>query len=223
MWHVLKAELAYSRPYLLGGLGLAAGVGLMITVIFAAVGEDGPPPQKADGIRIMFLVMAPLIVSFIVQAYRSEERRLRLLMMLPLTPRQLAGVTVLLPTIFFGVGILAAGLVMGAGALVRGKFELDTFNLVAFVGGQIFAYVQMGLLAQEATAASRQRRRKAAIGAWAGFGIAVVLLASLYLISAGGRLGSLTWGLLGLGHLVVALAVIGPTVAIFAGRTDFTR
>ena len=25
MWHALRAELAYCRPWLLGGLGLAAG------------------------------------------------------------------------------------------------------------------------------------------------------------------------------------------------------
>jgi len=33
MWHALRAELAYFRPWLLGGLGIAAGVSLMMLVI----------------------------------------------------------------------------------------------------------------------------------------------------------------------------------------------
>ena len=34
MWHALKAELAYFRPWLLGGLGLAAGVVVLVSLIF---------------------------------------------------------------------------------------------------------------------------------------------------------------------------------------------
>ena len=66
MWQALRAELAYSRSYLLGGLGLAAGVAVMVSVVFYAVGEEGPPPHAAAGIRGMFLIMAPMIVGFIM-------------------------------------------------------------------------------------------------------------------------------------------------------------
>ena len=220
MWHTLRAELAYSRPYLLGGLGLAAGVVLIVSVVFQLVGEDGPPGPAAAGIRGMFLMMAPLVVGFIAQAYRSEERRARLLLAGPLTPRQIAAATVLLPVVLFGLGVLVAGLGMAAVALLSGKLELESLSLVGFVGGQLFAYVQIGILVQEATAAHRQRRSRAAAAVWAGFAAAVLLLAVLYLGLAQGFLG---WGHLILGHLAVALAAMVASVTLYAGRTDFTR
>ena len=220
MWHALRAELAYSRPWLLGGLGLAAGVVIIVSVVFLAVGDDGPPSHAAAGIRGMFLIMAPMVVGFIAQAYRSEERRARLLLAGPLTPRQIAGAAVLLPVILFGIGVLGAGLVIGAGSLVTGKLELETLNIVGFVGGQMFAYVQMGLLAQEATAARGQRRLRAAAAGWAGFVLAVLLLAALYLALAQ---EFLSWIHLILGHLIVAVAAMVASVALYAGRNDFTR
>jgi len=84
VWHALRAELAYSRPFLLGGLGIAAGVVVILSVVFLAVGDDGPPSHSAAGIRGMFLIMAPMIVGFIAQTFRSEERRARLLLSGPL-------------------------------------------------------------------------------------------------------------------------------------------
>ncbi len=220
MLHALRAELAYSRPYLLGGLGLAVGVVIIISVVFSAVGENGPPSHAAAGIRGMFLIMAPLIVGFIAQAYRVEERRTRLLLAGHLTPRQIAGVTVLLPTLLFGIGILAAGLMITVGFLVTGRFELESVNIIGFVGGQIFAYTQLGLLAQEATAAHRQRRPRATAAAWLAFVTSVLLLAVLY--SALVR-EVLAWNHLILAHLVIVIFAMVASVALYANRTDFTR
>lgn len=220
MWHALRAELAYFRPWLLGGLGLGAGVVVLVSVVFYVVGEHGPPSHAASGLRAMFLIMAPLIVAFIAQAYRSEERRARLLLAGPLTPRQIGGAAALLPVALFAIGILAAGLMLGLGYLVTGKLELEAVNLVGFVGGQMFAYAQMGLLAQEATAARGQRRLRAAVAGWAGFAAAVLLLAALYLALAR---EVLTWTHLIGGHLIVAAAAGVASVMLYAGRTDFTR
>ena len=66
MWHALRAELAYSRSWLFGGLGLAIGVVIIVSLVFFAVGGDGPPSHAAAGIRGMFMIMAPMIVGFIV-------------------------------------------------------------------------------------------------------------------------------------------------------------
>jgi hypothetical protein len=220
MWHALRAEIEYFWPWLLGGLGIAVGVVVIISVVFWVVGADGPPSHAAAGIRGMFLIMAPMIVGFISQAYRSEERRARLLLAGPLTPRQIAGVMVILPLILFVTGALAAGLVIGAGALVSGKLELETLNIVGFVGGLMLAYVQMGVLAQEATAAHNQRRRRAATIGWAAFVVTVMLLAALYLVLA---LQLLTWNHIILGHLIVAVTAMVASVALYTGRTDFTR
>jgi hypothetical protein len=211
MLHALRAELAYFRPWLLGGMGLAAGVVIIVSVVFFAVGDDGPPSHAAAGIRGMFLIMAPMIVGFIIQTLRSEERRTRLLLAGPLTPRQLAGVMVLLPVILFAIGVLAAALVISADALVTGKLAPESLHIVGYVGGMLFMGTMIGLLVQEATAAHRQRRLLAAAAGWASFVVAMLFLAALTAPS------------LHLGNLIVALATMVATVAMYTGRTDFTR
>jgi hypothetical protein len=222
MWHALRAELAYSRPYLLGGLGIAVGVVFIVSLVFFAVGDDGPPSHVTAGIRGMFLIMAPVVVGSIVQALRSEERRARLLMAGPLTPRQLAGVTVLLPVVLLGIGILGAGLVLGAGFLVTGKVDPKSVHIVGYVGGMIFMTQMMGLLGQEATAAHRQRRVRVAAAGWTGFALALLLLAALTAMVIAFQ-GPLSWPSLHLGNLIVAVIAMAATVAMYSGRTDFTR
>lgn len=222
MWHALRAELAYNRPWVLGGLGLAAGVVVIVSVVFFAVGEDGPPSHAAAGIRGMFLFMAPLIVGFIIQTYRSEERRTRLLLTGPLTPRQLAGVIVLLPIVLFGIGVCAAALMLGVEFLITGKLALESLHIVGYVGGLIFMGLMIGLLTQEATAAHRQRRLRAATAAWAGFAAGVLLLAGLT-VAVVFLQGPLSWPILHLGNLIVAMTAMVATVLLYSGRTDFTR
>ena len=222
MWVALRAELAYSRPWLLGAFGIAVGVVVIVSVVFFAVGDDGPPSHAAAGIRLMFLVMAPLIAGFIIQTYRTEERRVRLLLAGPLTPGQLAGAMVLLPAVLLAMGILAAAGMLFVESLFSGRFELESLQMAGYVGGMIFMMLLMGLLAQEATAAHRQHRRRAAIAGWAGFvgavlALTVLSLAALYLQ------GPMTWPSLHLGNFVVALLAAGATCALYTGRTDFTR
>lgn len=223
MWHALRAELAYSGLALLAGLGIAVGVVVIVSVVFIAVGEDGPPSSEVAFLPGMFLMMAPLLVGFVVQAFRNDERRSRLLLAGPLTPRQIAGASVLLPVVFLGVGLLSAGLVLGAGALFGRELNPESLYIVGFVGALIFAYVQMGLMIQEAVAAGGERRGRAAAAGWGGFAAAVVLLLALCLAAALGWLGSLTWVYMILGHLIVAAAAMVATVELYAGRTDFTR
>ena len=222
MWHALRAELAYFRPWLFGGLGLATGVVAIVTLVFFAVGDDGPPSHAAAGIRAMLLIMAPVIVGFIVQGYRAEEQRVRLLLAGPLTPRQLAGVAVLLPVVLFAIGVLAAGLSLGVETAITGRLETEGLHLAGYVGGLLLMMEMVGLMAQEATAAHRQRRRRAAAAGWAVLVVAVLFLAALT-ASALVLQGPLTWPSLHLGNLVVALAAMAATVALYAGRTDFTR
>ena len=219
MWHALRAELAYSRPFLFGSLGIAAGVATLVSVVLLAVG-DGPPRHVTAGLRGVFLILAPMVVGFIAQAYRYEERRVRLLLAGPLTPRQLIGVTMLLSVVLFGVGVLAATLLVGAEALITGKLELESLRMVGYVGGLLFMQMQMGLLAQEATAARGQGRLRAAAAGWAAFVLAVLLLAALSLAAVQ---EALTWIHLTLGSLIVALSAMLASAALHAGRTDFTR
>jgi len=120
MWHALRAELAYFRPWLFGGLGIAGLVVVILSTVIRFVGEGGGPPIF---VVAMFPPLAGMVVSFIAQALRVEERRARLLLAGPLTPGQLAGVTVLLPPCFVGLSVLAAPLLVGLGVLIAGKVE----------------------------------------------------------------------------------------------------
>jgi hypothetical protein len=212
MWHALRAELAYFRPWLLGGLGIAAGVGgLLMVIIWLVPGADGTPGFLPE----MFLIIAGMVVSFIAQSYRWEEGRNRLLLAGPITPRQLAGVAVLLPACLVGLAALAALLKFGLFALVTGKLQLVNLGFVGAFTGEFLAYAQMGPLAQEATAARRQQRNRDSIVGWTVFvGVVLVLAASmLFRNSIQGYLGQLV-------AVVTAMAV---GAWLYEGRTDFTR
>jgi hypothetical protein len=212
MWRALKAELVYFWPWLLGGLGIAAGVGaLLMGIIWFVPGADGTPGFLPE----MFLIIAGMVVSFIALSYRSEERRARLLLSGPLTPRHLAGVMVLLPACFVGIAALVALLKFGLIALVTGRLELANLGFIGAFTGEFLGYAQMGPLVQEATAARRQGRGPAGVVGWAVFVGAVLVLAAsmLFRNSIHGYLGQLV--------AVVTAMAIGAW--LYEGRTDFTR
>ncbi|MBD3852906.1 MAG: hypothetical protein IFK93_16480 [Acidobacteria bacterium] len=212
MWHALRAELAYFRMWLLGGLGIAAGVSVMMLVIKWFVDDaEGIPGFLTS----MFLFIAGMVVSIIVQSYRWEERRTRLLLAGTLTPRQLAGVLVILPACFMSVGALAAVIMIGLTALITGNLDHTDLRMTAVFGLEFWAYAQMGPLVQEAAAARRQGRGRAAIVGWMVFAGAILLLAVgmffRHLIQAN------------LGQMLAIVMAMVVAAAIYQGRTDFTR
>ncbi|MCK5377936.1 MAG: hypothetical protein KAJ78_00975 [Acidobacteria bacterium] len=212
MWRALRAELNYFWPWLLGGLGIAAFVVVLLSVLVRFL-EDGEGPPSF--VVAIFPIIAGMVVAFIAQSYRVEERRARLLMAGPLTPRQLAGVTVLLPACFAVLGALTAAPMIWLATLITGKFELSTLPVVAGFAGQFWAYAQLGPLAQESTAARRQQRPIAAITGWAVFvGAILVLTASQFFMHSI------------FGHIWVAMAAVAAmavAAALYLRRTDFTR
>ena len=220
MWHAFRSELAYQKAYLLGGLGLAAGVAALVSVVFYLIGDEGPSGHAASGIRGMFFVMAPMIVGFIAQSFRFEERRTRLLLAGPVTPRQIAGASVLLTVALLGVSVLAAGLMVGLGVLFGSKLEPKGLQMIGYVGGLLFMMMQLGLLIQEAVAARRQGRVRAAIFAWAGVSVGALVM---YALSFGAIWGSVGWIPMNLWNLIVAAAAGAASVVLYGGRTDFTR
>jgi hypothetical protein len=214
MWRALKAEFTYFLPWLLGGLGIAAFVSGLLIVLTVFVNDSDGVPGFVVG---MFPIIAGMVVAFIAQSYRSEERRARLLLAGAMTPRQLAGVLVLLPPCFVGIGAVFGGLwVALAWWLARsGSLEGATLPTLGMFSVQFLAYAQMGPLAQEATAAHRQRRRRAAFLGWAVFVGAILFLvaAQFVLHSMLGRFGLVA---------VIATAMV-VAAALYSGRTDFTR
>lgn len=222
MWQAIRAELAYFRPWLIGGYGIAAGVIVIVSLVFYAVGEDGPPAHAAAGIRGMFMIMAPLILGFVIQALRLEERRTRLLLAGPLTPRQLAGINALLPLILLGVGVSGAGLMIGIEALLTGRLETEALHIVGYVGGMIFVGLMVSQLTQDTAVAYRERRRKAAVISWAGFAVALLILVALTTVAVMFQ-GPLSWPIMHLGNAIAAAAGMAASVALYSGRADFTR
>ena len=222
MWHALRAELAYYQSYLLGALGLATGVAILVSLIFYAVGDEGPPSHAAAGIRAMFLIMAPMIVGFVATGLRDEERRDRLLLAGPLSPRQIAGVRALMSLVLLAIGVLAAAAALAVGFLVSGRLELESLQIAGFVGALMFAILHIIPLVQETAAARSQRRPRAVAFGWAVVALAVVFFASLTLASFLFQ-GPQTWPSLQLGNLVIAGIAMAAGIALFGGRTDFTR
>ncbi|MDH3744900.1 MAG: hypothetical protein OES47_07355, partial [Acidobacteriota bacterium] len=148
--------------------------------------------------------------------------RVRLLLAGPLTPTQLAGAAVLLPVVLFGIGILSAAAMIAVEAQVKGELALESLNIVGYVGGMIFMGLMIGLLIQEAAAAYREQRRRAAVTGWACFGVAVLVFAALTVAVVWVQ-GPRSWPSLHLGNLIVAVTAMVVSVALYAGRTDFTR
>ncbi len=212
MWHALRAELVYFRVWLLGGLGIAAGVSVLMLMIKWFVDDaEGIPGFLTS----MFLFIAGMVVSFIAQSYRWEERRTRLLLAGALTPRQLAGVLVILPVCFMSAGALAGVIMIGLTALITGNLDPTDLRMTAVFGLEFWAYAQMGPLVQEAAAARRQGRGRAAIVGWTVFAGAVLLLAVgmffRHLIQAN------------LGQMLAIVMAMVVAAAIYQGRNDFTR
>lgn len=216
MWAALRAELAYFRPYLLAAWGIAVGVAVMVNgLVLLARDEEHPGLEVAVGLPGVFLVVGAMIVGFIAQGTRSEERRARLLLATPLTPRQLGAILVLLPACLLSLGVSAAGLLVAVAALVTGELEPTPLRMVVGTAAQLFAVVQMGPLAQEATAARRQRRGLAAALGWTGF------VAAILIIAAAQAAGQAAFGTLA--QVAVASAAMAGSASLYAARTDFTR
>jgi hypothetical protein len=212
MGRALKTELGYFWPWLLGGLGIAAFVVVLLSVLVRFLEEGQGPPSF---VIAMFPIIAGMVVAFVAQGYRVEERRARLLLAGPLTPRQLAGVTVMLPVCFVGLGVLAAAPMIGLATLISGKFEPSALRMVAGFASQFWAYAQLGPLAQESSAARRQRRSTATIVGWAVFVGAILVLAvtQFFMHSVYGHIGV----------VMAAIVALGLAAALYQRRTDFTR
>lgn len=214
MWLAIKTELAYFRPWLLGAFAIAAAIITFITVIFAIVPE-GPDRATEAGLRGFFPLIAAMVVGFIAQSYFSEERRARLLLTGPLTPKQIGAIAALLPALLYVLGLLAAAAIIGVEWLLAGELNAQSFQIVAGVAGMLFAVVQVVFLAQESTAARRQDRSGEAFAGWSLFVVAVLFLTSTQFI-----LGTVEAAL---GQIVIGLAAMAMAWKLYSARTDFTR
>jgi len=156
-----------------------------------------------------------MVVSFIAQSYRVEEHRARLMLAGPLTPLKLAGVKVLLPTCFVGIGALATIPLTGLAILIAGRLESTTMSVVVVFTSQFLAYAQLGPLAQESVASRRQGRIGHAILGWAVFALSILILGVAQVIQH-----SIAWPLAVVGVVVTTMIL---AAILYVHRTDFTR
>jgi hypothetical protein len=212
MLHALRNELAYFRVWLLGGLGIAAFTVLLLSVIVRFFEDsDGPP----FFVMTIFPIIAGMVVSFIAQGQRVEEHRNRLLLAGPLSPRDLAGVTVLLPSCFVALSLVGAIPIFALASLIMSKFEITSLSMTAGFALQSLAIAQIGPLAQESTAARRQGRTVPSLIGWLVFATIILFLAitQFFYHAIEGQVG-----------LILAILVaMGVAATLFQGRTDFTR
>lgn len=215
MWRALRAELTYLGPILLIAWSIAFAVALMTMIMARVAGGDGPPVYVATALPGFFPIIASMVVTFIALGYRSDEKRMCLLLAGPMTPRQLAGVMVLLPAclVCLGIGIGSLGTMVAS--LVTGGVDPRSVGIVVSISGQLLAIVQLGPLAQESSAAWRQQRPRASITGWAVF-LLVILLLTKSTWFAEARFGYA-------GQLLAALVAALTAATMFGGRTDFTR
>lgn len=213
MWHALRAELAYARPWMLGALGIASAVCLFVSIVFVLGG--GPDQPIAAGLRGFFFVLSGMVVGYIVAGYRGEERRTRLLMAGPLSPKQLAWLNPTLTLLLFAIGVGAAGVLVAVEALIMQGLHAETWH---FLNGQVatlLAVVQLGPLAHAAILARRERRQTSSVVGWSCFLVLVFVLA-LSQLRLGTAISSATL-------VAVALIAYFVSVALYMGRTDFTK
>jgi hypothetical protein len=88
-------------------------------------------------------------------------------------------------------------------------------RMVAGFAGQFWAYAQLGPLAQESSAARRQKRSSATIIGWAVFVAVILVLAAcqFFMHSLYGHIGVAT----------AAFAALVVAALLYQRRTDFTR
>lgn len=111
---------------------------------------------------------------------------------------------------------------VGIEALLSGGYETEALHIVGYVGGGIFVGLMASQLTQDTAVAYRERRRKAAVISWAGFAVALLILVALTTVAVVFQ-GPLSWPIMHLGNAIAAAAGMAASVALYSGRTDFTR
>jgi hypothetical protein len=216
MWHALRAELTYFRTPLLFAWAIALGVALLVNgLTFVADTEKQPDTVLTVGLPGIFFVIAAMVVAFIAQGTRGDERRMRLLLMGSLTPVHLGLILVVLPAALIALGVVLGFSLLVLATTIVGDLRAEPILMVSGVASQMVTVVQMGPLAQESTAARRQKRTAQAALGWTIFVVAIFLMA-LFQTFEGTTPGFI-------GNLTLAAALMTISAWMFCRRTDFTR
>ncbi|MBZ5590300.1 MAG: hypothetical protein LAO05_17250 [Acidobacteriia bacterium] len=220
MWRLLSEELRLYRFLLLISWALGAAIFGLILVMTALLGDAkdrAEIPTIAAQLPLALLV-ASMVAGFIVTGTERSESRVRMLVMLPMSIRQIAAARVLLPTAMSLLGLLVAHASFAALLALRGApFPLERHLKVDFIGLQLLVWVLVALVVREIIELQKARGRGAALVSTALLLGAVALVAWLEL----GPIQSIALGVAAIVALDAALAVFA--FAMFCHRTDFTK
>ncbi len=220
MWRLLSEQLRVYRSLLLISWALGVLIFGLVLILLALVGDAKDRAEIgtiAAQVPIALLI-ASMVAGFIVTGTERSESRARLLVMLPLSLRQIAGARILLPTVMLLLGLLVAHASFAVAlAVTSAPASWMRHAKVDFIGLQFLLWVLVGLAVREIIELQKRRGRGAALGATALLLAAIALVGWLEL----SQIELLAAGAVAMATLDVALGAF--VYVLFCRRTDFTK
>jgi len=220
MWRLLSEEFRLYRPVLLISWAVGIAIFGLILSLVALLGDanDRTHMGTLAAQLPLVLLVASMVAGFIVTGTDRSESRVRLLMTLPVSLRQVGGARILLPVAMLLLGLLVAHAGFALLLAFQGQpFALERHLNVDFMGLQMLLWVLVALVVREVIELHRARGWRAALGS------AALLIATIVFVG---------WLLVGpIESLATRTAVVGAldagvgvgTLAMFCRRADFTR
>jgi ABC-type transport system involved in multi-copper enzyme maturation permease subunit len=163
VWQLVNLTLRYYRRWLVSAWAMAIAIAVMVRIL-TALNRGGREPGLAFLLGGLFLVIASMIVGIMIQATESSEKRVRLLMTLPVRRDQLALAEVVAPLAVLALGVVAGGVVTLAGTLLTVPTADSRFPLPLFIAGQTGFYMYFPTLMPAIGAYWQRGRRREALG-----------------------------------------------------------
>ncbi len=214
MWPLLRAELTYTRVFLVAAWAIAAGVALFVNLMVFLGGKA--EPFVIGVLPGLFIVVASMVAAFIAQGSRAEEHRLRLYLQTPHPPLEVALAMVAVPVVFTAAGAAVGLVTVLVTDLVLGPLARVTPQIPATVALHLLAVNLLGLLAAEASTAWTQRRRGRATTAWLVFIVCLPFVGIVHVRESFSLMPTAATA-------SVVLLAGAMTVAMFVRRTVYLR
>lgn len=220
MWRLLSEEFRLYRPVLLISWAFGVAIFGLVLIMVALLGDA---KDRAEILTIaaqlpLALLVASMVAGFIVTGTERSESRVRMLVMLPLSIRQIAAARVLLPTAMLLLGLLVSHVAFAALLALRGApFPWMRHLKVDFIGLQLLLWVLVALVVREIIDLQKAKRRRSALASTVLLLGAIAFVAWLEL----GPIQSIAVGAVAMAALDAALAAFA--FALFCRRVDFTK
>lgn len=220
MWRLVSEELRAYRSVLFTSWAFGLGILALVVALLAAVGgaHERREVLSMVGQLPLALLIASMVACFIVTGTERSENRVRMLVMLPLSLRQVALARVLVPVSMMLLGVLVSHAALAvltalAGAPVAWMGHLR----VDFIAAMLLGSVLVVLAAREVIELRKARGWRSALVAKVALIAAVVVLLALQV----GQIAFLPAATAG--SVAVEAALATYAVRLFCDRADFTK